>query len=241
MGLVLTVTGGLVVWIVLWALGAKGFDAFLLVGGDHPDRGRTEDPDRLPARSPQLSAGVLARWLGLAALAVGAARARGLRRRRLGRERSDRQPARDLLEPAAAGARPRRPRSRSSTARSSRCRRPEAASGAFRSATSRSTTPNRRAALRSPGAAETNAKTGRAGHQHDRLPRRLRLRRDGRLAAADQRGGDPAGQPVEPVRRADLLARRRPGRARTLLPERQADVRAAAARRHRRRRPRRRG
>ncbi len=26
----MTVTGGLVVWIVLWALGAKGFDAFLL-------------------------------------------------------------------------------------------------------------------------------------------------------------------------------------------------------------------
>jgi hypothetical protein len=30
MGLMLTVTAGLVVWIVLWALGAKGFDAFLL-------------------------------------------------------------------------------------------------------------------------------------------------------------------------------------------------------------------
>lgn len=30
MGLVLTVTAGLVVWIVLWALGAKGDDAFLL-------------------------------------------------------------------------------------------------------------------------------------------------------------------------------------------------------------------
>jgi len=30
MGLVMTVTAGLVVWIVLWALGAKGFDAFML-------------------------------------------------------------------------------------------------------------------------------------------------------------------------------------------------------------------
>ncbi|HEY4897764.1 MAG TPA: hypothetical protein VII01_16970 [Solirubrobacteraceae bacterium] len=30
MGLVITVTAGLVVWIVLWALGAKGFDSFLL-------------------------------------------------------------------------------------------------------------------------------------------------------------------------------------------------------------------
>jgi hypothetical protein len=30
MGLVLTVTAGLVVWIVLWSLGSKGFDAFML-------------------------------------------------------------------------------------------------------------------------------------------------------------------------------------------------------------------
>jgi hypothetical protein len=30
MGLILTVTAGLIIWVVLWALGAKGFDAFLL-------------------------------------------------------------------------------------------------------------------------------------------------------------------------------------------------------------------
>ena len=30
MGLILTATAGLVVWVVLWALGAKGVDAFLL-------------------------------------------------------------------------------------------------------------------------------------------------------------------------------------------------------------------
>jgi hypothetical protein len=30
MGLILTVTAGLIVWVVLWALGTKGFDAFLL-------------------------------------------------------------------------------------------------------------------------------------------------------------------------------------------------------------------
>jgi len=30
MGLVLAVTTGLVIWVVLWALGAKGFDAFML-------------------------------------------------------------------------------------------------------------------------------------------------------------------------------------------------------------------
>jgi hypothetical protein len=30
MGFILTVTAGLVAWIALWALGAKGFDAFLV-------------------------------------------------------------------------------------------------------------------------------------------------------------------------------------------------------------------
>jgi hypothetical protein len=30
MGLVLTVTAGLIIWIVLWTLGATGFDAFML-------------------------------------------------------------------------------------------------------------------------------------------------------------------------------------------------------------------
>ncbi len=30
MGFVLTLTAGLVIWIVMWAVGAKGIDAFLL-------------------------------------------------------------------------------------------------------------------------------------------------------------------------------------------------------------------
>lgn len=30
MGLIVTLTIGLIVWIVLWALGAKGFDSFML-------------------------------------------------------------------------------------------------------------------------------------------------------------------------------------------------------------------
>lgn len=30
MSLILAFTAGLIVWIVLWALGAKGFDAFML-------------------------------------------------------------------------------------------------------------------------------------------------------------------------------------------------------------------
>jgi hypothetical protein len=31
MGLLLTFTAGLVIWVVLWATGVKGFDAFLIV------------------------------------------------------------------------------------------------------------------------------------------------------------------------------------------------------------------
>jgi hypothetical protein len=30
MGFIITITGGLVLWIVLWALGTSGLDAFLL-------------------------------------------------------------------------------------------------------------------------------------------------------------------------------------------------------------------
>lgn len=30
MGLITTIAGALVVWIVLWAIGTKGFDAFLV-------------------------------------------------------------------------------------------------------------------------------------------------------------------------------------------------------------------
>ena len=30
MGLILATTAGLLVWIVLWSLGAKGFDAFMV-------------------------------------------------------------------------------------------------------------------------------------------------------------------------------------------------------------------
>jgi hypothetical protein len=30
MGFIITITTGLVAWIVLWAIGVKGFDAFLL-------------------------------------------------------------------------------------------------------------------------------------------------------------------------------------------------------------------
>ena len=33
MGLILTTTAGLIAWIVLWAVGVKSFDAFLLTLG----------------------------------------------------------------------------------------------------------------------------------------------------------------------------------------------------------------
>jgi hypothetical protein len=61
MGLILTTTAGLIVWIVLWAIGVKSFDAFLLtlgmvilaatvrmilpsLPGRRPDRDRVGEP-----------------------------------------------------------------------------------------------------------------------------------------------------------------------------------------------------
>ena len=65
---------------------------------------------------------------------------------------------------------------------------------------------------------------GGARHQHDRLYRRARLRRDRAVAAADQRGQPAAGQPDERLRRPDARRRRAHGRARALLPVGQAHV-----------------
>jgi hypothetical protein len=58
MGLLLTVIAGLVVWIVLWAIGVKGFDSFLLavvmiviaaaMRLVWPFLPGNRDPDRLP-------------------------------------------------------------------------------------------------------------------------------------------------------------------------------------------------
>ncbi len=55
MGFILTVTAGLVVWIVLWAIGLKGFDAFLLAAVIILVGHVGEDPLRLSARPPQLA------------------------------------------------------------------------------------------------------------------------------------------------------------------------------------------
>ena len=47
MGLLLTIIAGLVLWIVLWAIGVKGFDSFMLAVGD--DHRRRRGPHHLAA------------------------------------------------------------------------------------------------------------------------------------------------------------------------------------------------
>ena len=91
MGFIITITGGLVVWIVLWAIGIKGFDAFLLAAAVILVGRLAEDPLRLSARPSQL-APVLARWLGLLALA-GAFPGRGRLRGRVGCRTWPKRPA----------------------------------------------------------------------------------------------------------------------------------------------------
>ena len=67
--------------------------------------------------------------------------------------------------------------------------------------------------------------------QHDRLSRRRQLGGHRDLAAVDERRRHPPGQPRQSLRGPDLLDVRRPGRARTVLSDRQAQLRAPAARR----------
>ena len=74
---------------------------------------------------------------------------------------------------------------------------------------------------------------GRAGRQRDRLHRRVQLGRVGDLDPDHQRGGHPAGQPVEHGARPDQERRgRRAGRARQVLPDGRAHLRARRADRH---------
>ena len=55
MGLVLTVTAGLVLWIVPWALGMAGFDGFIFATAIILAGATAQGARRLPARPPQLS------------------------------------------------------------------------------------------------------------------------------------------------------------------------------------------
>ena len=54
MGLLLTTIAGLVIWIVLWAIGVKSFDAFMITVADDPDRGHRP---RVRARPSRATAG----------------------------------------------------------------------------------------------------------------------------------------------------------------------------------------
>ena len=223
MGLVLTATVGLIVWIVLWALGAKGFDAFMIATVIILIGAHAEDPRRLPAGSPQLSARCVGRWL----------RPRRARRRLpalagCGSVVSASETTGNQLtvysalplEGPSAHDRARR----SKAARSSRSRRPAAASGAFRVSYASLDDVNPVNGADQPRRKRGRRQAGRAGHLDDRLHRRLQLGSDGRLPAADQRGGHPAGEPRQPVRGPDLL-RTTPART-----SRNASTRAASAR-----------
>ena len=248
-GIGLTVTAGLVVWIVLWALGAKGFDAFMLAALIMLVGACVRIVCRLPARPPSqrlrtcLNAvrGRLGRLcqaprrqhalrrvpLGLAACCRRAARCGCGGRSRL----PSRSPASSPSTPASpCRARSRPTRCRSKTARSSRSPKSVGTSGRSRSTTPRWTTPTPRPGSR-PRSHRLQRQRRHPGHRDDRLPRRPRLRRHGRVAVADQRCRHPPGEPREPLRRTDLLARRRPRRAGTVLPDRPAHLRAVDARR----------
>ena len=229
MGLILTVTAGLIVWIVLWALGAKGFDAFLLADRDHPRRGFAEDPLGLPPRPSQLAprARALAgprRSRRRRSRAVGCARGSTAPDRRSDRRRSSR---------CTRACRCRGPGSRSpnrsSTARSSPSPRPAGAPGRSRSPTSRSTTPTPRRAV----------EPRHHRQQRQDAPPRTRARSptwattNSAATAISLPLINAAGilqvSPASPYVGLTSLARRGAGRARTLLPQRPAHLRAACS------------
>ncbi len=136
-----------------------------------------------------------------------------------------------LLEPAAAGSLRSRLRSRSSTARSWRWSQAGGRVGPFKVSyvSEDDSSPDERAV--GPRRDRLERQDGRRRHDHDRLPGRLQLGGHRGVAAADQRGGILQVSTGQPLCGADVVAGRRAGRARTLLPERAAHVRAPAARR----------
>ncbi len=70
MGFILTVTAGLIVWIVLVGAWSEGLRRVHARHSDHPGRRIAEDSLRLPPGPSQLARPVRARWLCLAALAA---------------------------------------------------------------------------------------------------------------------------------------------------------------------------
>ena len=95
MGLILTATAGLCIWIVIWSLNVSGLDAILIAIGDGADRDRRSQPAPVPARP----AGLAAADVGAEACAVSCARPRAADRVRAARPRW-RWPAAARLERA---------------------------------------------------------------------------------------------------------------------------------------------
>ena len=109
-----------------------------------------------------------------------------------------------------------------------------------RAARRRSTTPLRSGAL-GPGPDRPNAQSRVVGPGSDRLHRRLRLRRDGDLAAERPTPAEhPAAQPVEPLRRLHRRAARPTTRATRRATSRAATTRSRGSSRPTTTRPRRR-
>ena len=178
MGFILTVTAGLIVWIVLWALGAKGFDAFMLATVIILVGAIAEDPLRLPSGPSQL-----ARPVRVALAVPGRSRRRRAALAGCGGVASRgpaKRPATSWPSTRACRCRDRLRRSRPANrrrraARAFAGRRPRRSVQA--SATSRSTTPTRRRGKLEPGPRSTTP----------RPPRRTRARSPTSASSAPRR------------------------------------------------------
>ena len=82
-----------------------------------------------------------------------------------------------------------------------------------------------------PGQTSADARKAAQDQSTIVVSRRVQLRRVGDLASDHERGRDPAGLPVEHLRRPDPLRGRGQGRAGQVLPVRQAHLRPRRARR----------
>ena len=238
MGLVIATTVGLCAWIVLWAIGWKSLDAFLVTTVIVTLGATRQDPHTRTCPA------VRRRTRCRAPRAPGGHRLRPRRTRARGRGR----PA-AAATTSAAPSRAAPTRSRSTPA--CRCRAPTAPRArdmvnAIKLALQEAggkvgpfSDHLRLAGLGEARGADVDRRQGARQRppggprpQRDRLHRRPRLGRHRAVGAADQRGPHPAGQPVEHVRRADP-GEPPPGRARALLSVGRAHVRPRRARRPR--------
>ncbi len=170
---------------------------------------------------------------GLAACGSSSSSSSSSGEQQLRRQQQRREHRRHLLEPSASGSLHAHNRSRWSTASSSPCPRPAARPARSKSTTSRLTTRPRSAGKWDANQTAANARKVGDRYEGRLLHRRVQLRRQRGLDPDPQRGGRPAGQPGEHVRRTD---HERPGkcarRAAEVLPDGQAHVPAARPARH---------